>query len=167
MASKSDDNWRKNDGEEGEEDEDEGVKRKFGPRSATDVQRNKLDKLMKNPAKPVHIPEPKSQTPKDPNKKPAEFMYNVMGSSAGAGSGEFHVYRQIRRKETLRMNALGKIKDVEDLNEAYKVKLAENEREAEERTAKKREKRQKKKLAAKKRKEELKKNKKESSSNYH
>merc|ERR1712241_185625 len=106
----------------------------------------KLEKLMSNPDKPVHIPVPRQE--KDPNKA-AEFVYNVMGSSAGAGSGEFHVYRQIRRKEGDRQKELGKRKDRDDMNEAYHIKLAENEKAAEDRTAKKRAKRLKKKQKAK------------------
>lgn len=125
-------------------DSDNGGSKRFvkGPRSAYDIQRSKLEKLMKNPDKPVNIPQPKNE--KDPNKA-AEFVYNVMGSSAGAGSGEFHVYRQIRRKEYQRQKVLDDIKSKEELNEAYQAKLAENERIADEKTAKKRAKRQKKK----------------------
>ena len=100
---------------------------------------------MSNPTKPVFIPQPRKE--KDVNKA-ADFQYNVMGSSAGAGSGEFHVYRQIRRKEADRQKELGKRKDRDDMNEAYHQKLEENEKAAEERTAKKRAKRQKKKQNA-------------------
>ncbi len=120
-----------------------------GPKTAYDVQRNKLEKLMKNPDRPVNIPT--SRKEKDPNQAP-EFVYNVMGSSAGAGSGEFHVYRQIRRKEFARQKILNERKTREELNEEFHAKLEENEKAAEERTAKKRAKRLKKKEKAKKRK---------------
>lgn len=126
-----------------------------GKRTPTDIQRVKLEKLMKNVDKLAHIPGQRVE--KDPNKAP-EFVYNVMGSSAGAGSGEFHVYRQIRRKEMLRQKVLTGRKEKDDLNDAYHQKLAENERLAEEKTAKKRAKRQKKKKKnnSKKQKEEKK-----------
>lgn len=146
-----------------EEDEDgEAPARRKHNRTPADVQRAKLEKLMKNPDKPVHIPTPK--TAKDPNRAP-DFVYNVMGSSAGAGSGEFHVYRQIRRKETLRMKVLGSQQEKDELNEAYHQKLDENERLSEERTAKKRQKRQKKKEAQKRKKLEQKKKSKEKNKN--
>merc|ERR1719210_383613 len=123
-------------------EEDETPTYKKGPKTAYDVQRARLDKLMANPEKPVNLPTAKAA--KDPNAAP-EFVYNVMGSSAGAGSGEFHVYRQIRRKEYARQKIIDEANTKEELNAAYHAKLAENEREAEEKTAKKRAKRQKKK----------------------
>merc|ERR1711956_172017 len=109
---------------------------------------------MKNPERPVNIPEPRKE--KDPNKA-SEFVYNVMGSSAGAGSGEFHVYRQIRRKENTRQKIMGDQRDKDDQNAEYHAKVEENEREADERTAKKRAKRQKQKEKMKKKKKKKKK----------
>merc|ERR1711972_1169951 len=98
------------------------------------------DKLMANPDKPVFIPQPRKD--KDVNKAP-EFNHNIMGSSAGAGSGEFHLYRQMRRKEANRMAILGYRKKRDELNAAYHEKLEENKKSADEKTAKKRKKRQK------------------------
>ena len=80
---------------------------------------------MSNPLKPVFIPQPRKE--KDVNKA-ADFQYNVMGSSAGAGSGEFHVYRQIRRKEADRQKELGRRKDKLDMNDAYHQKLKKMKR---------------------------------------
>merc|ERR1719410_1491828 len=107
----------------------------------------KLDKLMAKPDKPVFIPE--RRVDRDVNKAP-EFNHNIMGSSAGAGSGEFHLYRQMRRKEANRQAILNYRKIRDDLNEAFHQKLEDNEKAAEEKTAKKRQKRQKKKANNKK-----------------
>ncbi|XP_027219090.1 PRKR-interacting protein 1 homolog [Penaeus vannamei] len=108
-------------------------------RNATDLQRLKLEKLMKNSEKLAFIPD----RPKDKKfSDPAEFVRNVMGSSAGAGSGEFHVYRHIRRREYARQEFLNQMKDKDNLNHEYHEKIEENRRALEAKTAKKRAKRQ-------------------------
>ncbi|XP_042241269.1 PRKR-interacting protein 1 homolog [Homarus americanus] len=107
-------------------------------KNATDLQRLKLEKLMKNPEKPAFIPD----RPKDKRfSDPAEFVRNVMGSSAGAGSGEFHVYRHIRRREYSRQEFLQQCKEKDDLEIDYHNKLEENKRAVEEKAAKNRAKR--------------------------
>ena len=68
-----------------------------------DKQRAQLDKLLKDPSKPAYIPPP----PKEKAIRPArEMMKNVQGSSAGAGSGEFHVYKASRRREYERLKLM-------------------------------------------------------------
>jgi len=103
-----------------------------------DWQRMKLDRLMKNPDKPVQLPE-KSKEKK--SNEPPDFVRNVMGSSAGAGSGEFHVYRHIRRREYSRQKAIQSMGEKERKDEEFRMKLESNQLEAEQKTAKKRAKR--------------------------
>ncbi|KAF8224234.1 hypothetical protein L208DRAFT_1512831 [Tricholoma matsutake] len=48
-----------------------------------------------------------SPPPKEKTIRPArEMMKNVQGSSAGAGSGEFHVYKASQRREYERLKLL-------------------------------------------------------------
>ncbi|XP_038232143.2 PRKR-interacting protein 1 [Dermochelys coriacea] len=132
------------------------------PRSAAEEQRLRLERLMKNPDKTVPIPEKLNEWAPRP---PPEFVRDVMGSSAGAGSGEFHVYRHLRRREYQRQDFMDAMAEKQKLDEEYQKKLEKNKMIAEEQTAKRRRKRQKlkeKKLLAKKSKLEQKKHQEES-----
>ncbi|EDX07312.1 PRKR-interacting protein 1 homolog [Drosophila simulans] len=146
---------KRKDAGSGESDSDEKDKplRPF-IKTATDLQRLKLEKLMKNPDKPVVIPEQRRE--RDFMSSVPTFVRNVMGSSAGAGSGEFHVYRHLRRKEYARQKNIQNQSAREAADEAYQQKLDDNKRAAEEKTAKKRAKRLKRKQRAKKPKEDKK-----------
>ncbi|XP_026196814.1 PRKR-interacting protein 1 homolog [Anabas testudineus] len=119
-------------------------------KTPAEEQRLKLERLMRNPDKPAPIPDrPKEWNPR----APPEFVRDVMGSSAGAGSGEFHVYRHLRRREYQRQDFLDKISEKLNKDDEYLEKLEKNKEAAEERTAKRRKKRDKlkqKKLMAKK-----------------
>uniref|UniRef100_A0A8C5ZDZ8 PRKR interacting protein 1 n=1 Tax=Marmota marmota marmota TaxID=9994 RepID=A0A8C5ZDZ8_MARMA len=83
-------------------------------------------------------------------------------SSAGAGSGEFHVYRHLRRREYQRQDYMDAMAEKQKLDAEFQKRLEKNKIAAEEQTAKRRKKRQKlkeKKLLAKKMKLEQKKQK--------
>lgn len=119
-------------------------------KTPAEEQRLKLERLMRNPDKLATIPDrPKEWNPR----APPEFVRDVMGSSAGAGSGEFHVYRHLRRREYQRQDFLDKMADKQDADVKYLDKVEQNKQDADERTAKRRKKREKlkqKKLMAKK-----------------
>uniref|UniRef100_A0A3P8T891 PRKR interacting protein 1 n=1 Tax=Amphiprion percula TaxID=161767 RepID=A0A3P8T891_AMPPE len=125
-------------------------------KTPAEEQRLKLERLMRNPDKMAPIPDrPKEWNPR----APPEFVRDVMGSSAGAGSGEFHVYRHLRRREYQRQDFLDKMAEKQDKDLDYLDKVEQNKQKAEERTAKRRKKRDKlkqKKLQAKKAKLEAK-----------
>ena len=71
--------------------------------SPLEKQRFQLERLLKDPSKPAFIPPP----PVTKTVRPArEMMKNVQGSSAGAGSGEFHVYKAGRRREYERIKLM-------------------------------------------------------------
>lgn len=71
--------------------------------TAVEKQRVQLEKLLKDPLKPAYVP----AAPKEKTLRPArEMMKNVQGSSAGAGSGEFHVYKASRRREYERLKIM-------------------------------------------------------------
>ncbi|KAF8659832.1 hypothetical protein AX16_001717 [Volvariella volvacea WC 439] len=109
-------------------------------------QRSQLEKLLKDPAKPAYIP----PAPKQKTIRPArEMMKNVQGSSAGAGSGEFHVYKASRRREYERLKLLEEEATKEVVDAEFERKRREAEEAAEAKTAKNRAKRQKKKDRAK------------------
>jgi hypothetical protein len=125
--------------------EEEPTRKRYKSYTAIDVQKVRLEKLMKNIDKPIEIPKARGDRkfPEAP-----DFVRNVMGSSAGAGSGEFHVYRHLRRKEFARQRFIDEQARKETLDDKYMSKLETNKTSAEDKTSKKRAKRLKKKQKA-------------------
>lgn len=71
----------------------------------------------------------------------SEYCSSPTGSSAGAGSEVYHVYRHLRRRETVRQQWIQEEAEKEEKERVFQEKLAANKAAAEERTAKKRAKR--------------------------
>ena len=94
----------------------------------------------------------------DGSKKPAavkpEKVVNPYGSTAGAGSGDFHVYRHARNRELQRQQQMELSAVEQEAEEKFQHEQAANRKWEEERTAKRRRKRERQKNA-KKRKENL------------
>jgi hypothetical protein len=101
-----------------------------------------LTALFAKPDQEIRIPS--TSTPKAaPGSAPPEIVANVQGSSAGAGSGEFHVYKASRRREYERLRAMDE--EVRGEREAEEFEHAKKEREERDRekTRRNREKREK------------------------
>ncbi|CAF0857852.1 unnamed protein product [Rotaria sordida] len=121
-------------------DEDERLLKKQIFKNPVEIQKARLDRLMKNVEKPVFIPETKDM--KAPRAfQPHEFVRNVMGASAGAGSGEFDIYRGCRRRQMIREAYLSREAKEREANAEWLKKVETNKEKAETQAAKKRRKR--------------------------
>lgn len=115
------------------------LKRARGPASAsaTTSQARSITTLFLDPSKEVVIPAP--STAKVSAAPPPEIVANVQGSSAGAGSGEFHVYKASRRREYERLRTMDEEARTEEEQAAWENEERERKRRDEEATAKRRE----------------------------
>lgn len=75
-------------------------------------------------------------------KIPTRIM-NTAGSNAGAGSGEFHMYRMARRREIMRQQRIAEDAAAEQEMQEFEEQKTRLMQQDEERTAKRRAKRQK------------------------
>ncbi|KAK7543770.1 hypothetical protein IWX49DRAFT_141846 [Phyllosticta citricarpa] len=101
--------------------------------SPTSAQANQLEALFKNADKEINLPTgPKSKRVA----APPEIVANVQGSSAGAGSGEFHVYKASRRREYERLRMMDEEKRKEDEEKEFAQKREEMKRKDEAKTNK-------------------------------
>ncbi|KAJ2890068.1 hypothetical protein GGI21_006319, partial [Coemansia aciculifera] len=99
-------------------------------------QRAHIDHLMKNIDKPIELPQPSSK--QTLLKPPPEIVLNVRGSSAGAGSSDFHTYRELRRKENLRIKLMEADAAEDVIEEEFNKEREALKRKDEEKTAKNR-----------------------------
>jgi PRKR-interacting protein 1 len=124
-------------------------KRPLKRRALTPVseQAAQIDSLFKDPTKDIRLPATSKPRTASSLPPPPEIVANVQGSSAGAGSGEFHVYKASRRREYERIRLMEEELKREKANEDFGRKMADAKRKDEEKTEKNRRKREKKKTA--------------------
>ncbi|KAL8846376.1 MAG: hypothetical protein Q9221_008537 [Calogaya cf. arnoldii] len=121
-------------------------KRPLKRRALTPVsaQANQLEALFAKPDLSIPLPSTNGTVSKRSTlAPPPEIVANVQGSSAGAGSGEFHVYKASRRREYERIKQMEEQVAKEKADEAYERKMQEARRRDEEKTSKNKKRREK------------------------
>jgi hypothetical protein len=112
-------------------------KRALTPRSH---HASEVDALFAKPDRDIHIP---GAEHKKGLLAPPEIVSNVQGSSAGAGSGEFHVYKASRRREYERLRLMDEEVIKEEDAKAARERKEELEKKDGEKTERNRAKREK------------------------
>ncbi|KAI4129037.1 MAG: hypothetical protein LQ338_002453 [Usnochroma carphineum] len=103
----------------------------------TSAQASHLDALFANPDLSIPLPFSTTTLSKKPTiAAPPEIVANVQGSSAGAGSGEFHVYKASRRREYERLRQMEEENSKEKAEREYEARKEEMRRKDEEKTRK-------------------------------
>ncbi|KAH8677476.1 hypothetical protein BX600DRAFT_506511 [Xylariales sp. PMI_506] len=118
-------------------------KRALTPVSA---QSSSIEALFARPDQEIRIPTgagASSSAGRRHGALPPEIVTNVQGSSAGAGSGEFHVYKASRRREYERLRRMDEELARERNDEDFERLREERERRDEGKTRRNREKREK------------------------
>ncbi|UZJ51160.1 hypothetical protein CBS101457_000480 [Exobasidium rhododendri] len=129
--------------------QDEIVTKRRYNLTPTEQQALHIQKLLSKPDREVVIPKPLREKEL---RAPREMIKNVSGSSAGAGSGEFHVYKHARRREYERIKLMEdkdrKEREVKEYQERQEA-MQEQEDAKTKKNRAKREKKKNAKLAAK------------------
>lgn len=103
-----------------------------------------VSSLFAKPDQEIRLPPPPSGAQAVARRAVPEIVTNVQGSSAGAGSGEFHVYKASRRREYERVRLMDEEVSREREKEDFEKARKEREERDAEKTRRNRERREKK-----------------------